>query len=151
MLSVRVEQSHLIMEWQVYQGEPSKWPKPGRWAGLAGGLQTNAHIRVPKGSDFDRSVYCIFSALTKQDGQIPASVIKALELHPQALWTRELGAITDSPIGAPQHHDDAVDTLCPEVEVTPQERAQKRTRSLRMNARGSHKRDHLTKRQKLDK
>ena len=132
----------------MFQGEASKWPHPGRWRPLAGGLATNARIRVAKGSDFDQSIYCIFQKLTKTEGQLPVNVVKALELHPQALWTREVGPLSMEAASGPVHHDEEFDLVVPEQALDGQQQRSKRTRSLRMNARGTHKHDHTFKRQK---
>ncbi len=99
-----------------------------------------------KGPDFDKTIMVVFDVLVNKvsgGGHLPDDVFKALDMHPHRLWCKEDGSLVDVAHMEPHHHDTAVELLAPDVPEdsveAARQRVQKRTRSLRMNARGTHK------------
>ncbi len=155
--SFRITQAEITVQWYTPSGDQSQWPKPCLFVPLMGGVSKGGNTVYQKGPDFDKTIMVVFDALVSKQsggGHLPEDVVKALDMHPHRLWCVEDGSLLQTVPLAPRHHDAAVDLLSPEVEPdsleAARQRVQKRTRSLRMNARGTHKKAHPAKKLKLN-
>lgn len=139
-------QEHKIKIQWYREDKPELWPTKCRFLPLAGGEAQGGQKWFDKGVAFDSSIILVFDKLIeprgshdKRSGKLSANVLKALDRHPESPWQLDTGVTHYDDQGAPESHEAKAQAPPPTKKQRQAAKRAKITRTLRMRAKGTHK------------
>ena len=130
----------------VSPDDPNKWPDQCRFHPHSGGISQGGQQWCEKGVTFDNSIILVIKKLVdtrgshdKVNGVLSQDDLKGLDRHPLSPWQSDTGVTEYAEQDEPVAHEVGMEP----PKLSKQERRSRKkakiTRTLRMRAKGSHK------------